>query len=517
MKVDKGVCTSNDAYFAGNTAPNELNSIIKFETVFTTLVENKILAIKRECEQHESKKKARTLKGVLLRKANNEEAPNDTADDEGQKKKKRKNFFAKYYQKPKEVDVESGERKGDELVNVVIVQNDNKTDDREQGLEARAHLDSQPNAVEVVVDDEATLSTKLKATAAEYEKQNCDKLIIDSRETAQVTLSTPNNSSNVAQSRRPENDESSATTADISLPQSSAIAKAEHVPTAIVPINNNHSNINVSNKSDVAIYDDGASSQNTSDIEFSLASEASISELPPNAKSDRKSANANSDPVSKKSVNVLSPPLSTRDKKIERKAISCQSTPLFGRHRRSESEGKKVLTFQKELPKGISKACEKDTTIKSQTIVTTTSTLARPTTTTVTAIASHLPLETVHSGSNKKGQRHSKKLRDVSLEYEITYDGEENQSPHGFISSFNQLTAQKPPAAVICANLKKPPVIKDQPVEGEPKAQQEVGGENTKAIKSQDIELELDELAVDVGSGKKKKRRSKFRAFVLYN
>lgn len=48
MKVDKAVCTTNDTL-------DDLQRTIRYETVFTTLVENKILAIKRECEAHEKK------------------------------------------------------------------------------------------------------------------------------------------------------------------------------------------------------------------------------------------------------------------------------------------------------------------------------------------------------------------------------------------------------------------------------------------------------------------------------
>jgi hypothetical protein len=273
-------------------------------------------------------------------------------------------------------------------------------------------------------------------------------------------------------------------------------------PTAIIPISNNL-------KSDIAICDD-VSSQNTSDIEFSLASENSINELPP--KSGRKSnTNANSDPVFKKTVSVISPSLSTRDKKSkERKASSCQSTPLFGRHKHTiiENEVKKVLTFHQDMPKECSRACElKNDTKKSQTIVI--APTSKPSTT-ITSISSSLPCELVHTISTitKKGQKLSKKHHEMSLEYEITYENDDgNQSPHGFISSFNQLTSQRHPSAIISANLKKPlPVaLKNQQQEVERTAQQNIGEEH----KSQDIEL--DELAIDLnGSKKKKKRKSKF-------
>lgn len=187
---------------------------------------------------------------------------------------------------------------------------------------------------------------------------------------------------------------------------------------------------------------------------------------------------------------------------------------------RSESEGKKVLTFQKELPKSNNEhSYGKIDTIKSQTIVTaptstkTTTTLAKPTTmTSITAVSGHLPpLEAVHVVSNasagsKKGQKHSTKLRDVSLEYKITYDDEDenHQSPHGFISSFNQLTSQKQSAAIISANIKKQ-TSRDQHRKVELVCKKDEDEENAK----QDIEL--DELDVEtVGKKKKNKRRSKF-------
>jgi hypothetical protein len=524
MKVDKGVCTSNDAFFAGNTTTNELNSIIKFETVFTTLVENKILAIKRECEEHENKKKARTLKGILLRKDAEIDKSGEATDGENDRKK-RKNFFAKYYKKQKhnieEVDVEKGEATaaGDELMNVVVVPGgENNNEDHEQGLRSDANLDSQiSNENLELVNAEANLpNSSTKLNAAECDKRNCDKLIIDSRETnAQVTLSTTNNHSNVIpQSRKqqqtqqqPINYENDETSVDITLQQSSAVVvvAGANAKAAIVPINNNvNVNNHNNNRSDVAICDDGASSQNTSDIEFSLNSENnSVSELP--RSSAKCKSVVNSDPVVKKFVNVVSPPLTREKKACERKAKSCQSTPIFGRHKhvRSESEGKKVLTFQKEQSKSVSKGTEAikshQTIVIAPTSTTTTTTLAKPVTT--TAVASSIPLETVHASKKK----HSTKIRDVSVEYEITYDNEErgNQSPHGFISSFNQLTSQKQSAAIISANIKKQ-TSKDH-------QRKDVDRVDATTKSGQDIELELDELDVEVvNNKKKKKRRSEF-------
>ena len=225
-------------------------------------------------------------------------------------------------------------------------------------------------------------------------------------------------------------------------------------------------------------------------------------------------------------MNVISPSTNSDKKVCERKAISCQSTPLFGRHNkhtRSESEGKKVLTFQqKETPKSIV-MCEKKVDVaKSQTIV------IAPTSSTITTTlakqsSAATVLETVHGSNNvnKKGQKLSKKLRDVSLEYEITYDdnggGDANQSSHGFISSFNQLTSHKQSSAIICANLKRqspPHVLRDQQQE-DLITQHDTHGDDGECSKNRDIEIELNELGVIDGSRIRKKKKSKTLEFFL--
>lgn len=63
MKVDKAVCT--------NETMEDLYRAIRYETVFTALVENKILAIKRECDERQRLKKPRAhfkLSGLLSSK-----------------------------------------------------------------------------------------------------------------------------------------------------------------------------------------------------------------------------------------------------------------------------------------------------------------------------------------------------------------------------------------------------------------------------------------------------------------
>ncbi|CRL03674.1 CLUMA_CG016351, isoform A [Clunio marinus] len=546
MKVDKSVSTSNDALFTGTTPANELNSIIKFETVFTTLVENKILAIKRECEQHENKKKSRTLKNFLSRKSDlavivDDKGKHESDGDIEPKKKTKRNFFLRHKKQQSDVDVEKGEQPADNERSVaseiakVEVEND-KTDKPTQGL-----LDAsgkEPPKLDSHLNEHITAATKPENVSVASENvndriSNCDKILINNRtEHAQLTVST-NNSSNVlcnntakdssplsAENNNNKNnnelDESLATTADISLQQQSSVV-VQVKPSPINDNNNtNNKNNNVNNnngKSDVAICDDGASSQNTSDIEFSLVSE-SISELPANVRS--KKTSTNSDPIIKKPVLFLSPPLTREAKVNERKAISCQSTPLFGRHQqaplRSEGENKKVLTFQKELPK---KSCEPKAIekTKSQTIV-----IAPTSTTTTTTLAKPLssatgPLEHVHS--TRKSQKHSK-YRDVSVEYEISYDDDGNLSPRGFISSFNQLTSQMPPAAVITTTTTKKQSTKHPKVQSikDEKAQQENfidGRSDDKTAKHHEIELELDDIGIDIVNKKKKRRRRSSR------
>jgi hypothetical protein len=491
MKVDKAVCTSND--FAGNTPPTELNSIIKFETVFTTLVENKILAIKRECEEHENKKKSRTFKGILSKKST-EDGKKNGIDS---KKKNSKNFFLRHKNKLlTDVDVEKGEKVVNEHdVELAKVEVQHEV----QGLKKEpANIDSQRNdfvKLPVSKIDESTIDGP----------KICDNSLDNSKtEKAQLSLSTTNssdvNSNNTIKEPSPspqiipQNDESLATTIDISLQQQSSVIEQIKVQ----PINNNN------DKSDVAICDD-VSSQNTSDIEFSLVSE-SISE-PPHI---RKKVSTNSDPILKKPAHFLSPPLSRDAKVVERKSISCQSTPLFGRHsNKGDGEVKKVLTFQKELPKKVSEPAKTIEKVKSQTIV-----IAPNSTTTTTTLAKPLgPAETVHT--SRKSQKHSK-YRDVSVEYEISYDDDDgNQSNRGFFSSFNQLTSQLPPTAVITSSNPKKQSSKQSKVHStkEVKNQQEAlvntRKVDDKTAKHHEIELELDELQIDVVN-KKKKRRSEF-------
>lgn len=498
MKVDKSVCTGNDAYFAGGTAPNELNSIIKFETVFTTLVENKILAIKRDCELHENKKKSRSLKSCLTKKPDGTscdgENQQQTAENGVESKKpSRKNFFLRHKNKQSEVDVEKGEKRDkDEPAELKKTRN-------EPDLAANGN---EPSNVDSQTNEPLATSVELLVTQRIDGQRNCDTLIVNSEaENAQLTQISTNDSTSdhsiktVRESSPPalgNNEGSLATTVDLSLQELSSVVKA-------MPIDKQPQVVH--DKSDVAICDDGASSQNTSDIEFSLVSE-SMSELPHGI---RKKTTNSSDPIIKKPVHFLTPQLGREVKVTERKAISCQSTPLFGRQQKAqvkvESEVKKVLTFQKELPKKTSevKPIEK---AKSQTIViaptstTTTTTLAKPSSTGASG-----PMESVHV--SRKSQKHSR-YRDVSVEYEISYDDDDGkESPHGFISSFNQLTSQMQPGAVITtSNHKK----HSRQSKKDGRYQQETVEE--KAARHHEIELELDELAIDVVN-KKKRRRSK--------
>lgn len=74
MKVDKAVCTSD--------VLEDLSRAIKFEAVFTTLVENKIVAIKRECEEKAKLKKAKKRRFPFGRRFFGGARPENEADVE---------------------------------------------------------------------------------------------------------------------------------------------------------------------------------------------------------------------------------------------------------------------------------------------------------------------------------------------------------------------------------------------------------------------------------------------------
>lgn len=61
MKVDKAVCTTNDTL-------DDLQRAIRYETVFSTLVEKKILAIKRDAEARREQRKQTCFAGRFFRK-----------------------------------------------------------------------------------------------------------------------------------------------------------------------------------------------------------------------------------------------------------------------------------------------------------------------------------------------------------------------------------------------------------------------------------------------------------------
>ena len=561
MKVDKAVSTTNDAYFANNNSTvataNNLNSIIKFETVFTTLVENKILAIKRECEQHEAAKKSRTIKSLLLRKPELTAAVTAVAGDViGNNEKnvivKKSNFFLKHKNKKQnDIDVEKGEQQAskpqqqqqvqqqqlnnDIEVVKVEVQNDNEVVNcnTDQGLHLSNDNEHTSKLDRSQINEPLVLSSSPSIPTPSNEQlttnNNCDKLIINS-DNAQLPLSTTsklNNSSVVCSSNKEpspqfDNDESLATTIDISLQQQSSV---------VVPNKSQMSNKLIHNdKSDVAIYDDGPSSQNTSDIEFSLVSETSVSELPFSNRKKLAASTVLSDPIMKKTGNLLSPllqrgitisaPGSKPDecKKYlpKQRSISEQSTPIFARHQqlKNEAEGKKYITFQKELPKKVVcdvKPIEKgksQTVVIAPTVSTTTTALAKPIST--ITVAGTSGQETLHA--NKKTQKHLNKFRDIAIEYEISYD-DGNQSPRGFISSFNQLTSNIPPTAVITTNSKKQSIkqSKTQSMK-DGRNQHEFGRGKSfddKTGKGHGLEVELDDLAIDIDN-KKRKRKRKF-------
>ncbi|XP_055534558.1 uncharacterized protein LOC129724004 isoform X2 [Wyeomyia smithii] len=78
MKVDKAVCT--ETY-------EDLSRALRFEAVFSTLVENKILAIKRECEQRKRNKKSKVIRRILFgRKACKKTGKNGSNEKTGSTK-----------------------------------------------------------------------------------------------------------------------------------------------------------------------------------------------------------------------------------------------------------------------------------------------------------------------------------------------------------------------------------------------------------------------------------------------
>lgn len=202
MKVDKAVCTTNDGYFSSlqnsNSHNNDLTSIIKFETVFTTLVENKILAIKRECEQHESRKRTRTIKNLLFGKS----ASPAAVEENGAKKAAKKPLFGKN-KNGKEVDVEKGEP-------IVQVEIKDEPSDTQPSNDDALTLDSQIN-------------NKISTDCPNIDKlsDKCDNSThsnLSDKAQIQIRSNAINNNPSPA---KPDTDESLATTIDITLQQSS--------------------------------------------------------------------------------------------------------------------------------------------------------------------------------------------------------------------------------------------------------------------------------------------------------
>lgn len=193
MKVDKSVCTTNDGYYSSlqnGSTNNDLTSIIKFETVFTTLVENKILAIKRECEQHENRKRTRTIKNLLFGKSTSPAAIEENGAKNPTKKLFGKNKF--------DIDVEKGK---------LIVQVETKD---EPSNEDALTLDSQ-------------IKNKFSTDCPTKDKlsDKCDNSThINLSDKAQIQIRSNAINNNPSQVK-PDTDESLDTTIDITLQQSS--------------------------------------------------------------------------------------------------------------------------------------------------------------------------------------------------------------------------------------------------------------------------------------------------------
>lgn len=425
MKVDKGVCTC-DIYFNGTQ-----DNIIKFENVLTTLVENKILAIKRECEENESKKKTRNLKQILLRKHDVKQDANQatagendekvftiaskkkrtTKDGEGSSSSHTKSFFSRLKSKEKSQDIDFIE-KGNEVVATVgelakfEIQNDNlkSPDTGINGDEPTTTiLDSKTND-----NDLATTSNQLSANRREIKTQCDNSVVNEPLEGAKLTQNSSFDNNNCCYNRTLNNnaellaenmqivdkanvveeDTSLATTADISLQQQSSVV-LNVVAAAVKKV----VQLEERKGSDLAICDD-VSSQNTSDMEFSLMSDH-VTVAGITARKKSLSANSDHGSMSDRSNTFVSLPLSRKKQSIERKAMSCHSTPLFGRHMRTlksnenHSEPKKVLKFESELVKDKEKEnkhySSNNEVQKSQTVVIASTNATSPTTMTKVA------------------------------------------------------------------------------------------------------------------------------------
>lgn len=263
---------------------------------------------------------------------------------------------------------------------------------------------------------------------------------------------------------------------------------------------------------DVAIHDDGASSQNTSDIEFSLVSETSITDL---HVSNRKTIA--SDPIVKlshkssvKGAGKHQPNDNYINCHGSRKSISAQNTPLFARHSK-EGEHKKVITFMTDKP--VSRKIPDEKKAESKNTIASLSGNSKTVTTTSTFV--NLPAE--HQIKKKH------KLRDIAIEYEIEYE-DTGQSPRGFISSFNQLTSNIPPAVITKTKGKTHHdsiKLKQLPGRSKVVSNQSVERTNSKKEKKsidRDLEkasLEADDVVDGVGN-KKKKRKSELEVELLY-
>lgn len=85
MKVDKAVSTNNDIADGGGPTTDLHNGTLHYESILNRLVERKILAIKRDCEQTERKlkqqRKRNCLGGLLFGKRRHQPEHNETIID----------------------------------------------------------------------------------------------------------------------------------------------------------------------------------------------------------------------------------------------------------------------------------------------------------------------------------------------------------------------------------------------------------------------------------------------------
>lgn len=322
MKVDKSVCTSEIS-----SKETTQDSIIKFENVFATLVENKILAIKQECEKRECKKKSLNFKSILWRKKNltSNSTYEDSITEDIQIAKLKKNN--------RKTSLQSIENKIEEGVFGL-----NEESTSTQIYEDKLIKNELCKNFEVRLDSCCFNNDKQKKSSKrlpEKEKniEKCDKLEkVETNENMTVSLLNEISYKTPALKRR------NSLCVQYQKENEYNCEKIDSVneECSTQNVRENHENIShifdrESLRKGDAVHLDDLSSQNTSDIEFSLVSE-SIRD----GNLKKKSSVTYSEPIVKQSIVFISPS-QLKNKQTSRRAYSCHSTPVLQRHKHCEN------------------------------------------------------------------------------------------------------------------------------------------------------------------------------------